>query len=186
MEPGRTAIQRTHRVLLVVLGVLFLVLLGTGIWLALRYQPSGTFGGTHHESGLRVAHRVTSSVFVTVALGTLGLSIAVSVERALKRGLPAWVFGFIIAIAALAASVTGYLLPWDQLALAPIRPGQYRGFAFLFGHKEVHFVLVGAVEVGKDTVRNWFIAHTTVIPIVLLGLGVVGWRLTRQSRIRPD
>ncbi|MBV8981600.1 MAG: hypothetical protein JO086_11925 [Acidimicrobiia bacterium] len=51
MEHRRTAIQRTHRVLILVLAGLFLVLAVTGVWLALRYQPSGTFGGARHESG---------------------------------------------------------------------------------------------------------------------------------------
>jgi quinol-cytochrome oxidoreductase complex cytochrome b subunit len=185
VEPPRTAIQRTHRVLLVVLGVLFLVLLGTGIWLSFRYQPSGAFAGAHHESGLRVAHRVTSSVFLIVALATFGLSIAVSYERMLKRGTPAWVLGLLLVAGALAAGLSGYLLPWDQLALAPVRPGQYRGFSFLFGHSEVHFVLIGATEVGKATVRTWFFVHTIVVPVALVGLGVVGWRLTRRKRLAP-
>ena len=186
MEPRRTAIQRTHRVLLLVLAAMFLVLLITGLWLAFRYQPSGRFGGAHHESWIRVAHRVTSSVFVSTALATFGLSIAVSYERALKRGTPAWILGAVLVLVALAASATGLLLPWDQLALAPIRPGQYRGFAFLFGHKEVHFVLIGSTEVLKATVRRWFFAHTIVVPVVLIALGVLGWRTTRRGRLLPE
>ena len=171
---------------LIVLGVLFLVLLGTGIWLAVRYQPSGSFQGAHPQSWVRETHRTASRLFVFAALATLGLSIAVSIERALKRGLPAWLLGLLIMIGALAASFSGYLLPWDQLALAPLRPGQYRGYAFLFGHAEVRFVLIGAVEVGKATVRNWFLVHTVALPIVLLALGVAGWRLTRRSRVVPE
>lgn len=172
--------------LLVVLAVLFLVLVITGVWLAFRYQPSGTFAGAHHESVLRVAHRVTSSVFLSTALATFGLSIAVSYERALKRGAPVWALGLLLVVGVLAAGLTGYLLPWNQLALAPIRPGQYRGFAFLFGHKEVHFVLIGSTEVSKATVRAWFFAHTLAIPTGLLVLGVVGWRTTRRGRLLSE
>ncbi|MBV8981599.1 MAG: hypothetical protein JO086_11920 [Acidimicrobiia bacterium] len=90
-----------------------------------------------------------------------------------------------MVIGALAAGLSGYLLPWDQLALAPIRPGQYRGYAFLFGHKEVHFVLIGSTEVAKATVRAWFFGHTVVVPLVLVALGVVGWRVTRRRRLAP-
>jgi quinol-cytochrome oxidoreductase complex cytochrome b subunit len=185
VEPRRTAVQRTQRYLLVLLGVLFLVLLGTGIWLAFRYQPSGSFQGARPESWTRSTHRMASRLFVFCALATLGLSIAMSVERALKRGTPAWVVGLVIMVGALAASFTGYLLPWDQLALAPLRPGEYRGYAFLFGHPEVRFVLIGAVEVGKATVKRWFFVHTVVIPVVLVGLGVLGLRLTRRARVLP-
>jgi quinol-cytochrome oxidoreductase complex cytochrome b subunit len=173
-------------VLLIILAALFLVLLGTGVWLAFRYQPSGSFQGARPESWVRSAHKVASRVFVFAALATLALSIAISIERALTRGLPAWVFGFALMIAALAASFSGHLIPWDQLALAPLRPGQYRGYAFLFGHPEVRFVLIGAVEVGKATVRNWFFVHTIAVPIGLLATGVVGWRLTRRSRVLPE
>jgi len=168
------------------LAALLLVLLATGIWLSFRYQPSGTFQGARPQSWVRVAHRTTSSVFVVVALATFGLSIAVSVERALKRGFPAWVLGLALTIVALAASFSGYLLPWDQLALAPVPRGEYHGYNFLFGHPEVKFVLIGAVEVGKATLQRWFFAHTVVIPSVLVALGVVAWRTTRRSRVVPE
>jgi quinol-cytochrome oxidoreductase complex cytochrome b subunit len=88
-------------------------------------------------------------------------------------------------LGALAASFSGYLLPWDQLALAPVRPGEYRGYAFLFSHPEVKFVLIGSVEVGKATVRNWFFVHTVAIPVALVAVGVAALRLTRRGRVVP-
>jgi len=186
VEPRRTALQRTHRIALAVLAALFGVLLVTGLLLVFRYQPSGSFQGARPESWIRSTHRVASRLFVYSALATLGFSIAVSFERLLKRGTPAWVVGSLIMLGALAASFTGYLLPWDELALAPVRTGDYRGFAFLFGHPEVKFVLIGAVEVGKHTVRNWFFVHTIAAPVALVVLGVVGLRLTRRSRLVPS
>ena len=183
MEPRRTAVQRTHRILLAVLGVLFLVLLATGLWVAFRYQPSGTFEAAKPQSWIRATHRTASRLFIFTALAVFGMSIAISVERALKRGTPAWVVGLVTMVGALAASLSGYLLPWDQLALAPVRTSEYRGYAFLFGHPEVKFVLIGSVEVGKATVQRWFFVHTAAIPVALVALGVLGWRLTRRSRL---
>ena len=165
------------------LALLLVLLLATGVWLALQYQPSGSFRGARPESWVRSTHKVASRLFIFAALATFGMSIAISVERALRRGLPAWVVGAVIMLGALAASFTGYLLPWDQLALAPLRPGEYRGYAFLFGHPEVKFVLIGSVEVGKDTVQRWFFVHTAAIPVALIALGAVAWRLTRRSRL---
>jgi quinol-cytochrome oxidoreductase complex cytochrome b subunit len=187
VEPRRTAIQRTHRALLVILAALLLVLLVTGLWLVFRYQPSGSFVEARPQSVLRVTHRVTSTLFLLVAIATFGLSIAVSFERALKRGTPAWAVGLVVVLGALAASFTGYLLPWDQLALAlaPVRGAEYRGYGFLFGHSEVRFVLVGSVEVTKDTVRTWFFVHAVAIPVALAVLGVVGLRVTRHGRVLP-
>jgi quinol-cytochrome oxidoreductase complex cytochrome b subunit len=183
VDPRRTALQRSHRVVLAILAVLLVVLLGTGLWLAFRYQPSGSFQGSRPESILRVTHRVTSTLFLFVALVAFGLSIAVSVEGALKRGTPAWVVGFVVLVGALAAVFTGRLLPWDQLALAPVRPGEFRGYGFLFGHSGVQFVLVGSSEVTKGTVRAWFFVHTAAIPVALIALGLAALRLTRKGRV---
>jgi len=185
VEPRRTALQRTHRILLLVLAVLFLVLLGTGIWLAFRYQPTGSFQAARPQGWIRSTHRTASRLFLFAALATLGFSIAVSVERGLKRGMPAWVVGLAVMLGGLVAGLSGYLLPWDQLALAPVRSGEYRGFSFLFGHPEVKFVLIGAVEVGKNTVQRWFFVHTVIIPVALVALGAVGVRVTRRARIAP-
>jgi quinol-cytochrome oxidoreductase complex cytochrome b subunit len=183
VDPRRTALQRSHRVALAVLALLLVVLLGTGLWLSFRYQPSGSFQGARPESILRVTHRVTSTLFLFVALAVFGLSIAVSVEGALKRGTPAWVAGFVVLVGALAAVYTGGLLPWDQLALAPVRAGEFRGYGFLFGHSNVHFVLVGSGEVTKGTVRIWFFVHTVAIPVALIALGLAALRLTRKGRV---
>src|SRR5947207_1531315 len=78
VEPRRTAVQRTLRVLLVVLAVLLLVLLATGLWIAFRYQPSGSFQGARPQSLVRQTHRTASTLFVFTALATFGMSIAVS------------------------------------------------------------------------------------------------------------
>ncbi|MBV8160861.1 MAG: hypothetical protein JO265_08060 [Acidimicrobiia bacterium] len=184
-ETRRTPIQRAHRSLLAVLGLLFLVLLVTGVWLAFRYQPSGSFAAARPEGTLRVVHRVTSSVFLLAAVATFGLSIAVSFERALRRGTPAWVVGVVLAVGAVAAGITGYLLPWEELALAPVSPGEFRGFGFLFGSSNVRFVLIGSTEVATATIRTWFLVHTIAIPLGLVGLGVSGWRVTRRARVSP-
>jgi quinol-cytochrome oxidoreductase complex cytochrome b subunit len=179
-------VQRTHRVLLAVSAVLLLVLVGTGIWLSFHYQPSGSFAGARPQSGLRVAHRVASTAFIFTALAWFGLSIAVSFERALKRGMPAWVVGLTAMLGALAAALTGHLLPWDELALAPVRRGEFRGFGFLFGDRAVHLVLVGSSEVTRTSLRTSFLVHTVFIPLALAALGVIGLRVTRRGRLLPE
>ena len=186
MQPRRTAIQRTHRVLLVLLGLLLLALIGTGVWLSFGYQPSGHFVGARPQSWLRVTHRTASTLFVFTALATFGLSIAMSFERALKRGIPSWVVGLLLMVGALAALLTGHLLPWDQLALAPVARGEFRGFGFLFASSNVHFALVGTTEVTRAALRTSFLVHAVAIPIALVAVGVVALRLTRRKRLLPE
>ena len=182
----RTALQRSHRVVLAILAALLVVLLVTGLWLAFRYQPSGSFVGARPQSVLRVTHRVTSTVFLLVALAAFALSIAVSVEGALKRGTPAWVAGLVIMVGALAAAFTGRLLPWNELALAPVRAGEFRGYGFLFGHSNVHVVLVGSGEFTRGSLHTWFLVHTVAIPLALVALGIGASRLTRRGRVLPS
>jgi len=183
---GRTALQRVQRVAVVVLAFLFLVLLASGLWLIFRYQPSGSFEAARPESWLRVTHRVASIIFVGAALLTFGISIAVSYERRLGPGVPAWVVGFVLLLGAGTAAISGYLLPWDQLALAAVRKNaEIRGFGFLFGHPDVKFVLIGSIEVGVSTVRRWFFFHSAVFPVALVVLGALLWGVTRRRRLRP-
>ena len=48
-------------------------------------------------------------------------------------------------------SFTGYLLPWDQLALWAVTVGtNMMGYTPVFGD-QVRFVLLGGVEIGTDT-----------------------------------
>jgi quinol-cytochrome oxidoreductase complex cytochrome b subunit len=184
VEPERTAVQQAQRVLLAVLGVLFLVLLATGLWLVFRYQPSGSFQGSRPQSGLRVAHRVASTAFLFTAVATFGVSIAVSFERRLSSGVPAWLAGAVLALGVVASSFTGYLLPWDQLALSRVTTGvDIRGYGWLFGHPDVRFVLIRGSEITKATMRIAFFVHTVAIPLALVALGVALARVTRRARL---
>jgi len=182
----RTALQRSLRVFVLVLAVLLLVLLATGLWLTLRYQPSGSFEAAHPESWIRIVHRWASFIFCGVAVVTFGVSIAVSYERRLRGGLPAWLPGLVLALGAGAASLSGYLLPWDSLALKAVRVNvSYRGYGWLFGESDVKFILIGALEESKSSMRSSFVFHTFAIPLALLIVGMVLIAVTRRARLLP-
>jgi len=187
VEVERTALQRAQRVAVLVLAFLFVVLLASGLWLTFRYQPSGTFKAAHPESWVRVTHRMASIILVIAALLTFGISIAVSYERRLRAGVPAWVVGLVLLLGAVTASISGYLLPWDQLALTAVKANvSIRGFGFLFGDSDVRFALIGSVEVALSTLRQWFLFHAALFPVALLVLGGVLWSVTRRRRLHPQ
>ena len=59
-----------------------------------------------------------------------------------------WVIGVILLTLTLLLSFTGYLLPWDQLALWAVTVGtNMMGYTPVFG-SQVRFVLLGGVEIG--------------------------------------
>ncbi|MGH9278226.1 MAG: hypothetical protein ACRD12_08970, partial [Acidimicrobiales bacterium] len=82
---------------------------------------------------------------------------------------------WVVAIAAvpvlLAASVTGYLLPFDQLGLWVVTVGtDFGGVLDAAFDDRVKFLLIGGVEIAQSTYRNWFLVH--------LGLGVASAAIT--------
>ena len=59
-----------------------------------------------------------------------------------------WVIGVVLLMLTLLLSFTGYLLPWDQLALWAVTVGtNMMGYTPVFG-SQVRFVLLGGKEIG--------------------------------------
>ena len=77
-----------------------------------------------------------------------------------------WVIGVILLQFTLLLSFTGYLLPWDQLALWAVTVGtNMMGYTPVFG-EQVRFVLLGGVEIGTDTLLRWYVLHVLLLPFV--------------------
>ena len=75
---------------------------------------------------------------------------------------------------AVVAVLTGFALPWDQLALKAVTVGtNLRGYRWVFGD-DVRFVLIGGAEASVSNVRAVLIVHVIVVPALLaiaLGIG---------------
>ena len=70
-----------------------------------------------------------------------------------------WVIGVILLTLTLLLSFTGYLLPWDQLALWAVTVGtNMMGYTPVFG-SSVKYVLLGSKEIGNDTLLRWYVLH---------------------------
>src|SRR5205807_773536 len=115
-------------VCLVLLAIALVVLAASGAWLWFNYIPTATAAWpTIHSlrtasttsSWVRSVHRVASSVVIVLAFASLVLLIG----RRIRAGGPGIVAGAAVLGTAVAASFTGYLLPWDQLALWAVTVG---------------------------------------------------------------
>ena len=116
-----------------------------------------------------------------------------------------WVIGVILLTLTLLLSFTGYLLPWDQLALRAVTVGtDLRGYRWLVGD-EVRFVLAGegifdiraadgrwmrvAVEAGDlivvpaDLYHRFFLTERQQIRCVRLFKDAAGW--VPEYRVTP-
>jgi quinol-cytochrome oxidoreductase complex cytochrome b subunit len=165
-------ISRVRSMLLSTLSIEIGVLIVTGIALFFLYRPTAreTWGDLVTESydwnvrvayGLRLVHRLASGLTVPTAIAT-GVAVAVGGRGSARRWTGA-LLGAGIAIATLAASFTGFLLPWDQLALWAVTVGSnVQGYRVLF-EPAVRFVLLGGVEIRPDTVIRWLLMHVLVL-----------------------
>src|SRR5918995_1394577 len=141
---------------------LFLLLTVTGIFLMFFYRPTTAQAWADIETletsitfGLliRNMHRWGAHLMV--------LSVFLHMSRVFYHGAYKpprefnWVIGVILLTLTLLLSFTGYLLPWDQLALWAVTVGtNMAGFVPVIGD-QVKFALLAGVEVGAPTLLRF-------------------------------
>jgi quinol-cytochrome oxidoreductase complex cytochrome b subunit len=98
-----------------------------------------------------------------------------------------WVVGVILLASTLFVAFTGYLLPWDQLAIWAITVGtEIGGSAPVLG-SDVNFVLLGGFEIGENALIRFYTLHVLVMPLLMaIFMAVHFWRIRRDGGLaRP-
>jgi quinol-cytochrome oxidoreductase complex cytochrome b subunit len=93
-----------------------------------------------------------------------------------------WVVGLSLLILVLASNLTGYLLPWDQLAYwaTTICVGMLEYIPFI--GSRLQQVVLGGREIGPATLRNFFALHTAVLPVLIVMLMAFHfWRVRKAG-----
>ncbi len=185
----RTATETVLAWLVAAVGAELALLTVTGVYLLLFYRPTaaqswGLRPGEHARMQIpdivRLLHRVTSTAMVLTVLALAAIGVALAGARSLRsrrHGLTAGA-AIGVAFAGLLASFTGFLLPWDRLALWAVSIGSsFGGYRFLIWHRsQVQYVLIGHAQISPNTLRGWLLIHVLAIPAVLVGLGLVALR----------
>lgn len=172
---AQTTLARLARVLVAVLAMQLLVLFATGTALFFAYRPGA--GGA--AGAFRLAHRVLADLTVLTAVPA---AVVFGVTGRKWRGgtVP---LGIGLAAAVALATLTGFLLPWDQLALWAVSvEGAFRGYTWLRDDR-VRFALVGAQEFGVDTVTRWLALHVSMA-LVAAVLTAIATRATGHVKPR--
>jgi len=165
------------------------VLVLTGIVLFFVYRPEAAGGWNRLYGGnagvswfpalVRAAHRWASALALPTGLAAGVLLVIQAWSTARRAG--AIVLGAGLTVAIVAASVTGFLLPWDQLALWAVTVGtNMSGYRPLFD-SQVRFVLIGGSEVSSGTVIKWLLVHMLVLGPAVVALVAVAWRRRRVA-----
>ena len=98
-----------------------------------------------------------------------------------------WVVGVVLLVLTLLLSFTGYLLPWDQLAIWAITVGTNMiGSAPIIGEAN-RFIMVGGFEVGEAALIRFYTLHVLALPLIAaIFMTVHFWRIRRDGGLaRP-
>ena len=144
--------------------------------------------------------QVAAMALVVVAAGLLFVAIA----RRLARRAAGIVAAVGVFVTALAAALTGRVLPWDQLAIWAITVGsnmasatpligiQGPGTALLkigdiqlvTSTNDARFGLLGARFVGEETLNRFYVLHCVAIPLAAaLLMAIHFWRIRKDGGI---
>jgi quinol-cytochrome oxidoreductase complex cytochrome b subunit len=171
---------------------LFLILVITGIYLMLYYHPSvpqayrdmkdlefvvssGKFFRNMHRWA---AHGMVASVFLHM------LRVFYTGAYRPPREFN-WVVGVILFVLTLLLSYTGYLLPWDQLALWGVSVGTNMVRATPLIGEKLRFLLLGGNLVGENALLRFYVLHCVILPFAMSALiGIHFWRIRKDGGLK--
>ncbi len=93
-----------------------------------------------------------------------------------------WVVGVILLVLTFLLSYTGYLLPWDQLALWAVTVGvNMVGSTPMLGDL-VKFYLIGDYTVGQNALLRFYTLHVIGVPLITaVFLAIHFWRIRKDG-----
>ena len=170
---------------------LFILLTITGIFLMFYYTPSA-----------EAAYVDVQALSTDVAFGSLVrnlhrwgghlmvLSVFLHMSRVFYHGAYKpprefnWVVGVVLLLLTLLLSFSGYLLPWDQLALWAVTVGSnMASFVPVIG-AQVKFGLLAGVDVTAATLLRFYVLHVLAFPfIIVIFMAVHFWRVRKDGGI---
>jgi quinol-cytochrome oxidoreductase complex cytochrome b subunit len=170
---------------------LFILLTITGIFLMFYYTPSAEAAYSDVQalstniafgSLVRTMHRWGAHLMV--------LSVFLHMSRVFYHGAYKpprefnWIVGVVLLLLTLLLSVSGYLWPWDQLALWAVTVGSnMASFVPVIG-AQVKFGLLAGVEVTAATLLRFYVLHVLFFPfIIVIFMAVHFWRVRKDGGI---
>ena len=159
----------------------------------------------HDTSGLSPSLQTGIGLFYfLVMLMNVGFAMYQHYEQKNKLQTMIWGVGVILLVLTLLLSFTGYLLPWDQLAIWAITVGSNMARATpILGHEgpgakalviggvdlihsgsDARFLLLGARFVGEATLLRFYVLHCVALPLAAaLLIAVHFWRVRKDGGI---
>ncbi len=182
---------------------LYLILTITGVLLMFYYRPTIALAYRDMKDlefaitlgmFMRNAHRWSAQAMVLLVIAHMG---SVFLRGGYKKPREFnWTIGVLLLTLTLFLSFTGYLLPWDQLAIWAVTVGtNMAGATPLLGNEgpfgalvgmrinnDVRFALLGGTMVGENTLLRFYVLHCVAVPLVVGALLILHfWRIRKDS-----
>jgi quinol---cytochrome c reductase cytochrome b subunit, bacillus type len=170
---------------------LFILLTITGIFLMFFYKPTEAQAwDTIKQLHTGVAFGLLVRNMHRWAAHLMVLTVFLHMARVFYHGAYKpprefnWVIGVILLTLTLLLSFTGYLLPWDQLALWAVTVGtNMMGYTPVFG-SSVKYVLLGSKEISNETLLRWYVLHVLLLPfVIVIFMAVHFWRVRKDGGV---
>jgi len=95
-----------------------------------------------------------------------------------------WNVGVILLVLTLLLSFTGYLLPWDQLAIWAVTVGTNMAGATPFIGEQTRFLLIGGFQVDQPALIRFYTLHVIGLPLLAaIFMAVHFWRIRKDGGI---
>ncbi|MEW2526793.1 cytochrome bc complex cytochrome b subunit [Streptomyces sp. NPDC047071] len=174
----------------------FLILILTGVWLTLFFEPSGMeveYNGTYEPlKGVLVTRAYESTVDISMEVrggllirqihhwaalvfvaGMLVHMMRVFFTGAFRKPRELnWLFGWTLLMLGLITGLTGYSLPDDLLSGTGVRFAQGAILSIPVVGTYLSFFLFGGEFPGHDIIPRLFAVHVLLLPGIMLGLVV--------------
>jgi quinol-cytochrome oxidoreductase complex cytochrome b subunit len=182
---------------------LYLLLTISGVALMFYYRP--TVGLAYRDMKdlefaitlgkfLRNSHRwAAQAMVVAVILHMVRVFLTGAYKKPREFN---WGVGVLLLTLTLFLSFTGYLLPWDQLAIWAVtvgtnmagatpflgNEGPFGGLMGMHINNDVRFTLLGGTMVGENTLLRFYVMHCVAVPLVVGILLILHfWRIRKDS-----
>ncbi len=179
---------------------LFLILTITGVFLMFYYRPTVehaywdmkdlrfvvSFGPL-----LRNMHRWAAHVMVFLVMFHMASVFYRSAYKTPREYN--WVVGVILLLITFLLSFTGYLLPWDQLAIWAVTVGTNMAaatpilgaegpFSLVTAENDARFILLGSKLVGQAGLLRFYVLHCVLLPLAFIILvSLHFWRVRKDE-----
>jgi quinol-cytochrome oxidoreductase complex cytochrome b subunit len=171
--------------------VLWVTLAFSGILMLLVYQPvpqvaydsvRTLMNAVRFGPLVRGVHYWSANLLIAVVLLHVARVVFTGAYHRPRR--LNWVIGASLLVGVLASAFTGYLLPWDQRAFWAITIStSMLSYIPLLGEMLQQVVRGGAV-IGSDTLLTFYTYHTTVLPVLAIGLMAFHfWRVRKAGGV---